>query len=53
MYCDKTKTPAYPGCFGDQPNLWIEKFNVIVNALILKKNKAREKANINRKKVNG
>ena len=53
MYCEKTKTPAYPGCFGDQPNLWIEKFGVIENAIVLKNNQAREKHNRDRKKVNG
>ena len=53
IYCEKTKTPAYPGSFGDQPNLWIEKFCVIENAIVLRNNQAREKFNKDRKKVNG
>ena len=53
LYCEKTKTPAYSGSYGQQPALWLEKFFVIDNAMIMRKNRQTEKFNQDRKKANG
>ena len=54
IYCDKTKIPAYPGNFGDQPARWIERYFIIENAINqmkYKKNKQsieKQKSNMNK-----
>ena len=32
IYTKDAHVPAYPGSYGDQPNLWIEKYNIIKSA---------------------
>ena len=32
LYCDKYNVPAYPGSYGDQPFLWVQKAFIIRNA---------------------
>ena len=32
LYCEKFNVPAYPGSYGEQPNLWVEKAFIIRNA---------------------
>ena len=44
VYTEKTSTPAYPGCYGDTPSLWLQKYDIIEGALMLRDNKLREKA---------
>ena len=50
MYCEETKVPAYPGSFGDQPNVWIQKFFIIKNAIHIRENRLREKSKQDRKR---
>ena len=41
-YCNDTKTPPYSGSYQDTPNVWIEKYYKIKNALMLRDKKLKE-----------
>ena len=43
MYCNKTGTPAYSGCYNDTPNIWIEKYFIIEQAIAIREKKLMEK----------
>ena len=40
IYCENFKTPAYPGCYGEQPARWVQKSYIIKKALNRIQNKA-------------
>ena len=40
IYCENFKTPAYSGCYGEQPNRWVQKSFLIKKALNKLQNKA-------------
>lgn len=43
LYCEDTKTPAFPGHYGSIPNIWIEKHFIIKQSLsILNKMKMEQ-----------
>ena len=48
LYCEKFNVPAYPGGYGDQPCLWVDKAFSIRNAFA-----KLEKKQINRAKQDG
>lgn len=48
LYCEKFNIPAYPGSYGDQPCLWVDKAFSIRNAFARK-----EKIQIDKAKQNG
>ena len=41
-YCKDTNTPPYSGSYQDTPNVWIEKYYKIKNALMLRDKKLKE-----------
>ena len=43
-YSADTNTPPYSGSYGDTPHIWIQKYYVIKQAMMLRDNKLREKA---------
>jgi|TARA_R100000664_G_C2731689_1_gene122072 hypothetical protein len=40
IYCENFKTPAFPGCYGEQPSRWVQKSYIIRKALNRLQNKA-------------
>ena len=40
VYCDNFKTPAYPGCYDEQPARWVQKSFLIKKTLNRLQNKA-------------
>jgi len=42
LYCDETKTPPYPGAYGDIPNRWKEKHFLIKQALSILYNEKKQ-----------
>jgi hypothetical protein len=45
VYSKEANTPAYKGSYGDIPNLWIQKYFIIKNAMMTREAKYREKLN--------
>tara|TARA_R100000808_G_C2116293_1_gene128815 strand:+ start:414 stop:716 length:303 start_codon:yes stop_codon:yes gene_type:complete len=43
IYCEKTNTQSYPGSYGEQPSIWLEKFFLIEGAMNLRNKKLSEK----------
>ena len=43
VYSKDTKTSPYSGSYGDQPNIWINKYYLIKNAINLKNQQAELK----------
>tara|TARA_Y100000310_G_scaffold323879_1_gene384928 strand:- start:174 stop:638 length:465 start_codon:yes stop_codon:yes gene_type:complete len=35
LYCDETGVPPYNGGYGDQPRIWVDKYNTIKNAIAI------------------
>ena len=49
-YSKEFSIPAYPGCYNNQPKIWIDKVNIISNAInILEKNEMKKATNKVRK----
>ena len=44
VYSEATSTPPYTGSYGDTPHIWIQKYYIIKQAMMLRENKLREKA---------
>ena len=44
IYTKDTNTPPYPGSYGDIPHIWEQKYYIIKQAMMLRENKLREKA---------
>ena len=44
VYTNKTSTPAYSGCYGDTPSVWIQKYNIIERSLMLRDKYLKKKA---------
>ena len=44
VYCEKFNTPAYPGGYGSQPYLWVQKAFIIRNAFAKLESKQIKKA---------
>ena len=44
IYCKDTGTPPYSGAYGDTPSKWIAKYYIIKQAIMLKEQKSRDKA---------
>ena len=42
-YSESTSTPPYTGSYGDTPHIWIQKYYIIKQAMMLRENKLREK----------
>ena len=49
VYSRDANTPPYSGSYGDIPHIWIEKYYIIKQAMIMRDNKLREKAKDGRK----
>ena len=45
LYCRDTSTPYYQGAYGNTPSLWLEKYNIIKNAIILLNNYKKSQQN--------
>ena len=45
VYCEKFHSPPYAGAYGDQPYIWIQKSNIIGNAINKKQKKVIENNN--------
>ncbi len=51
MYAEQTSTPAYPGGYGETPQIWVEKYYIIRGIINtnqnreLKKHHGKPKAN--------
>ena len=45
VYSKEANTPPYPGSYGDMPRIWTQKYYIIKQAMTLRENKLREKAN--------
>ena len=43
-YSRDANTPPYPGSYGDTPHIWVQKYYIIKQAMMLRDNKLREKA---------
>ena len=43
-YSKDANTPPYSGSYGDTPHIWIQKYYIIKQAMMLRENKLREKA---------
>ena len=43
IYTKEANTPSYPGSYGDTPHIWIQKYFIIKQAMILRDKKLREK----------
>ena len=43
LYCTETGTPAYKGCYGEQPARWVQYFFIIKNAIAKKQQSLKEK----------
>ena len=43
-YSESTSTPPYKGSYGDTPHIWIQKYYIIKQAMMIRENKLREKA---------
>ena len=44
IYSKDANTPPYPGSYGDTPHIWIQKYYIIRQAMTLRENKLRKKA---------
>lgn len=44
IYTKDTNTPPYPGSYGHTPKIWEQKYYIIRQAMMLRDNKLREKA---------
>ena len=44
IYSRDTKTPPYKGSYGETPHVWIQKYYIIKNAMMLRDSKYKEKA---------
>ena len=44
VYSTDTNTPPYSGSYGDTPHIWVQKYYIIKQAMMLRENKLREKA---------
>ena len=53
VYCSETSTPPYQGVYGDTPNVWIDKYYIIKNAVEMKKEVLRLQAKASRELKNG
>jgi len=45
VYCTKTHTPTFNGCYSNTPNEWIEKYFIIEKSLEIREKKLMEKIN--------
>ena len=43
-YSQDANTPPYSGSYGDTPHIWVQKYYIIKQAMALRENKLREKA---------
>ena len=43
IYCNKTGTTAYSGSYNNTPNVWIEKYFIIEQAITIRDKKLMEK----------
>ena len=43
-YSTDTNTPPYSGSYGDMPHIWLQKYYIIKQAMMLRDQKLREKA---------
>ena len=43
LYCNETKTPPYPGAYGSTPSLWVEKYYLIQEAIMIRKQQMQSK----------
>ena len=44
VYTKEANTPPYSGSYGDTPHIWIQKYYIIKQAMMIRENKLREKA---------
>ena len=44
VYSRDANTPPYSGSYGDTPHIWVQKYYIIKQAMMLRENKLREKA---------
>ena len=44
IYSKDTNTPPYSGSYGDTPHIWVQKYYIIKQAMMLRDQKLREKA---------
>ena len=44
IYSTSTNTPPYRGSYGDTPHIWVQKYYIIKEAMMLRDRKLREKA---------
>jgi|2_EtaG_2_1085320.scaffolds.fasta_scaffold16612_2 hypothetical protein len=44
IYTRDANTPPYAGSYGDTPHIWVQKYYIIKQAMMLRDNKLREKA---------
>ena len=45
VYTKEANTPPYSGSYGDTPQIWEQKYYIIKQAMVMRENKLREKAN--------
>ena len=44
VYSRDANTPPYSGSYGDTPHIWVQKYYIIKQAMMMRENKLREKA---------